>query len=210
MAGRNIFGGEIIMKKRISILVLSALVTTGAFAFDIDIPELTMSAGGGLQFGAHFHTGDWDFYDPMIGFGLFGFFDATFVEASLSLGWGFGGFTIPIIDEDVNFNQMNLGISLLGKFPFDMGLFTVFPLVGFGFNIPLVQWVDGDSVDDTWNSNFVLSFGAGLDFFLTNELFIRPSLLFDINFRPFGSDFEDASRVMSVGPRLRIAAGFRF
>ena len=198
-------------KKSLLVLVLAALITGGTFA---QTQQVQLSAGGGLQLGFAVPTGDWsDWYPNFFNFGFHGFFDATFVEASLSLDWLTG--TQDFFGHSFRITMFDLGITVLGKFPIDMGQFTIFPLAGLGFNIPLSGWLDGNRVDreDLLNPNMFLSFGGGADFDLANNIFIRPSLLLNFHFRPIGEDWgymDTPSALMFVNPKLRVAAGFRF
>ena len=192
-------------KKGLLVLVLAAFITGGAFA---QAQQVQLSAGGGLQLGFAVPTGDWSDNPNLFNFGFHGFFDATFVEASLSLGWFTGTY------HRIRETMLCLGISVLGKFPIDMGQFTIFPLAGLGLNILLSAWWDGESIPREYlpNPNMFLSFGGGADFDLANNIFIRPSLLLNFHFRPMGEDWGGytPSAMMFVNPKLRVAAGFRF
>ena len=196
------------MRKVILSLILAIFISGVVFA-QTEAPPVQLSVGGGLYLGPALFVGDWSDYLPnMFGIGFFCFFDATFVEASLSMGW------ITGTQFGYRYTQFDFSFSVLGKYPFDLGAFTIFPLAGLGLRIPLGEWLDGTRIPSEYrmNPNLFLSFGGGADFNIAAVpgLFVRPSLLFNFNFRPFGDDFSDLSAMMCVMPILRVAAGFRF
>jgi len=204
------------MKRGFLVLVLAAFVAGGVFA-------VPLSAGGGFAFsggrigGVSYGS---DFIGAnALGFGGFAFFDATFVEASIGF---MGGPTnmVMVLDGDRETersgSQLSLELSLLGKFPFDLGAVTLFPLLGIGGNIVVsASDDDGNSIDDPGDaSTFRIKFGAGADFDINDNLFFRVQGLGWYGFPPsFASDLEDAfggDAAGGFGGSLRLGIGFRF
>jgi hypothetical protein len=208
------------MKKSISILALLAIMATGAFAQGFPPP---MSAGGGLLF-------DWSFNNGVeasggylgirnLSFGGFGFFDATYAELDVSFAYGMINFIIdePGFKYNGDGNLLQLGFSLLGKYPISLAAlpFTLFPLLGVDYNLAL----SGKDPDGTMDkpmeySQFGILAGAGLDFPLTSDLYLKGEVLFHLR---FASKFmkEDAgsagaSTTFGMGPRIKISVGYRF
>ena len=150
----------------------------------------------------------------MFGFHLF--FDERFGEVSIGLAWDTA--SESYMGETLRVTMRALEINLLGKIPIDMGNFSLFPLAGVGLNIPLSDRVSvgGVSVtlsgsDTVLNPSLSLIFGGGADFYVTERAFIRPALLFGLNFKPIGSDWwDDMNTVRSFSTRLRVSAGVRF
>jgi opacity protein-like surface antigen len=143
-------------------------------------------------------------------------------------------------------SETNLGLSLLGKYPFTISeKFTWFPIFGLEYNIALVQTrspddgreydrskgkgvsttdvdKDGNSYPLSAFSAFWIDVGAGLDYNLTDSLFLRGELLFGFRL-PTGYELgalEMAKKALSLkdpslagltgGPNLKIALGYRF
>ena len=195
-------------KKWFLVLIFAAFLTTGAFA------QARFGVGGGAHLGFGVPTGDWADGDAPTSF-LFGFhlfFDERFAEASIGLAWD------TVSESYMRVTMLTLEINLLGKIPIDMGNFSLFPLAGVGLNIPLSDRVSVGSVsvtlsgsDTVLNPSLSLIFGGGADFYVTERAFIRPALLFGLNFKPVGSDWwDDMSTVRSFSTRLRVSAGVRF
>jgi len=229
------------MKKIIAVLVIFVCVGTALSA------QISMSAGGGVLLDMSFRNGmkakDGD--DSMymgyrnISFGGFGFFDATYAEADVSFAYGS---LTQVMKAKLNGESENesesagsviqLGISLLGKYPIELGPVTVFPLAGIGYNIVLsAKDKDGekmyDSEDDDKTamkqmSQFAILFGGGADYNINDNLYIRGSLLLqvrlaakemkdtvkamnDIDFAPV-----DFKTTLGFGPVLKVAVGYRF
>jgi len=207
------------MKKGISILVLTALVAVGAFA------QIDMSAGLGGNFSASFDSlkfdGDPAMKSKFIGGGLFAFFDATFAE--VNIGMQLGGMNMAAGDDDYDDDSMNatyLTFGVLGKYPIDLGGLTVFPLIGIQMDIGVGLKYDGDDVfEDSsdraeFMNRFWIKLGGGADINISDQLYVRPSLLYGINFgTKLYRDMKDVHDDFSSfhhGFDLRVAVGFRF
>ena len=220
-------------KKGLLVLVLAAVVAGGAFA---QMPPLEFSAGGGFAFSGGrigrimYDTDNWG-GERALGFGGFLFFDATFVEASVSIMGGPLSW-VDVSDGDretYNWGSLlSMELALLGKFPFALGeSATFFPLLGIGGNIALsVSDEDGYSWSDftdeplgDWYSTFRLKFGVGADFAITERVFFRAQGLGWYGFAPSGlrdmaNEMNDEDSGWSArggfGASVRLAVGFRF
>ncbi|WP_198429938.1 hypothetical protein [Treponema primitia] len=155
-----------------------------------------------------------------------------------------GGSWESVSDETGIGTEMILGVSLLGKRPFRVNeKITWFPLLGVEVQIALLEQrtPDGDTVHDrtkgeldedldkngnsydlsTWNS-LTVDLGAGLDYQLTERLFLRNELLFSFRLQ---TAYETGALEMTKnkfhtsditlagltgGPTLRTSVGYRF
>jgi len=186
--------------------------------------------------------------------GAFAFFDATFVTASVFFQSGMGNFDEPISINGIHFPELSrsgqgwqnvLGFSLLGRYPFRLNnRFTVFPLLGMDYVITLVyrrtdadgfiynrddgireEDFDGAFVLSDWNA-FLVRLGGGVEFDLTDRIFLRGDLLYSIRLMTnyesrnlelmkimSGDDtlrFGNGLSGLSSGPSFRLSAGWRF
>ena len=108
---------------------------------------------------------------------------------------------------------MHFGFSVLGKFPFELSSFTLFPLAGIGYNMALSAKFEGEKYDDAMDlSQFGILAGAGIDYPITNKLFIRGEVLFNLRFASkYMKDIYDfETKTLGFGPRIKIGVGYRF
>ena len=205
-------------KKVIVALLMAALLAGGAFA-----EGFSMSAGAGLLGDFSIKNGvknGGDYLGVQIfTFGFYGFFDAKYAEADISLaygklkGEGSAGDFIETSAFDSRIFQ--LGITLLGKYPFEVGDFTLFPLLGFNYNVVFSHTVAGvrDPEPGRW-SQIGLLVGAGGDFDLTDNLYLRGEGLFHLRLPPtVWKDVAAAwggSTTLGMGPRMKLGVGYRF
>jgi hypothetical protein len=210
------------MKKCISVLVLCVLVAGGAFAVDKAI-------GGGLLFDYSFNGGVkyetvWqgephDAYDGTdnMSFGGYGFFDITYVE--LGLYFAYGRILTASIGETIvkaNGSMTQLGFSLLGKYPIELGRITLFPALGLDYNLALsCNYEGGVKMQDSlkWMSQFGFQAGMGLDLGLTESLFLRFNGMFHMRL-PMkkykdAADAYDVKATLGKGPRVNVAIGYK-
>jgi len=141
-------------------------------------------------------------------------------------------------------HEASLGFSLLGKYPFRINeRISWFPLLGVEYQIALIQKrqpeggvaynrtksyypEDNDKNGkpyplSAWNSWWI-DIGAGLDYTITGQLFLRGELIFGFRLR---TDYEKGALEvvqqqtgikdpkltgLTGGPALKIAAGWRF
>jgi len=202
------------MKKGIFVLALLAILATGAFA-----QGFSLAAGGGLLF-------DWSFNNGVesgsiyagwrnMSFGGYGFFDATYAEVDVSFAYGLLSIvTEPSSSYDPDMSMLQLGFSVLGKFPIGISKLTIFPLLGVSYNLVLSAEVDGVSASKPSEDN-QLGFlaGAGLDFPLTGGLFLRGETLFHL--RLPSEDMNDQTgggwdTTFGMGPQIKIGVGYKF
>jgi opacity protein-like surface antigen len=211
-------------RKLVLALLLAVFAAGGAFA------QVGMSAGGGLLFDLSGNNGikmD-DYYEGTrnTSIGAFAFFDVTYAEIDLYLAYGSLASVAIIagdkqdINSDYNLSAMQFGFSILGKYPVDMGQFTIFPLFGIDYNAVLSvkdkegNKIDGSTVGDMY-SQFGFLAGAGADIKLSGSLFVRLEGLLHIRL-PSKTVSDSVKEVDSVkatlgfGPQIKIAIGYGF
>jgi outer membrane protein W len=226
------------MKKFISILALIAIAATGAFA------QTSLSAGGGLFTdlslfgnGVKYTDGD-DYYKSgtrNISFGGYVFFDATYVEADISFAIGsLTEFRKSKINDkkdsktaDKSSTIQQLGFTVLGKYPIDMGAATLFPLLGVSYNMVLGgKDEDGNKMEKSeyggkvyfqpsWLSQLGVLGGVGFDYDLTESLFLRGEVMLQCRFadkmtRDGVKDEKNARSTLGLGPVIKVGVGYKF
>ncbi|GHV22915.1 hypothetical protein FACS189494_10380 [Spirochaetia bacterium] len=156
---------------------------------------LKMSGGAGVVFTDQFTN--WFFFNSpglsndyldsmMIGFGLFAFFDATYIE--LDTGIVFGGWNYF---NDTRRNQVGISgefaltyirFGALGKYPFKLGKLEIFPLLGIEVDVCVGGKYKNAVISDATESFTKLWFktGVGVDIPLTSILYLRPEFLYGI------------------------------
>ena len=141
-----------------------------------------------------------------IDYGGFLFFDATYGVASVIIKGGNNSFSEDMIVDVSSLggtsgtgNELSLGFSLAGKYPLIINeKITWFPMLGIEYHIALIQRrsagglvydrTDGIFMEDrdkndkpyplsVWNSWWI-NIGAGLDYNISDVLFLRGELLF--------------------------------
>jgi len=205
------------MKKFIVVTILLALAAGGAFA------QLSMSAGGGALFDFSTNNGAKDGGDlegfRILSFGGYVFFDATYVEADVYFAYGkntayqkVGGSS----DSEDSGSSTQLGFSLLGKYPIELGSITIFPLLGVNYNMVLVyKYPGGDEFKDSIEklSQFGILGGIGMDYFITDSLYLRAEGLFHLRFptkRWNDSAVDGAKATLGMGPVVKVGLGYKF
>lgn len=145
----------------IGALSLLFLCTVNLFAIDI-------SAGGGVSVNVLSHAETSTEYDEsrvLIGGGAHIFADATYLLAIAGIS----------LMEDFTYADLNL----LAKYPFTFSSFTVFPLAGGSYFV---------NFDDTHSNAWGIKVGLGLDYAISEGLYIRPMALVGYRFHSFRDD----------------------
>jgi len=231
------------MKKSISIFALLAIIATGAFA-----QRFSMAVGGGALLDYSLDNGlnfDYPGYGgfkanvPTLSIGGFGFFDATYAELDVSFAygmqklvvtdkWGTGVMAWDIVSgmmgNSFEGGALQLAFTLLGKYPINLGGFTLFPLLGADYNLVLSSWNKNGLHDDSKYtmenmSQFGLLAGTGFDLSFSKALFLRAEALFHLRF-PYKAldDIAKTYNSMNIGvttkatygmgPNIKIGLGY--
>jgi hypothetical protein len=207
------------MKKKVLMgLIFLAIIVTGAFA-----QGFSLAAGGGALF--DYNVGDFlkdstgrkgEFKN--LSFGGFGFFDATYVELDVNFAYGLfdANYNFSYSLSATNNSALQLGFTLLGKYPISLGGFALFPLLGADYNRVLSYMQENKYLyaKPGGDSQFGLLAGAGLDFPFSNALFLRAEALFHLRFPSKNVNdgaklIPGASTGLGFGPRIKIGVGYR-
>ena len=181
------------MKRMVLTAALILFVAAGLFATD-----LQLGLGGGINyqgmFGMRQKTSLGTQMDVTSNdFGLYIFFDATYVQLDVIYFYGFTEYDYinTSVTEDVKGSTFEM--ALLGKYPFALEKFTIFPLLGIGYQFKY--------------SYGGLGFfgGIGADFPLTDRLYLRSELLYGIR---LGSGSTWKTTKIGHTPRVKIGIGF--
>jgi hypothetical protein len=241
------------MKKKIILaLFLTVFVVMGAFA------EFGMSVGGGVFSDLSFNNGSKmettypsSYPDPLknrtdtvsggfrnMSFGAFGFFDITYAEIGGYFAYGLTtyvsetkeGTKDPVKTGPTDTGGvLQFGFSFLGKYPVDMGSVTIFPLVGFDYNIVLSADTKLRGIYNAIDlSQLGFLAGIGSDVKLGGPLFIRLEGLLHLrlptkvakaqkeaadliyNATPNPKPSIKTSNTMGFGPQVKVAIGYKF
>jgi len=171
--------------------------------------------------------------------GVFGFFDLKFVELDLVFSHGFiwgrkdsDSYTYdkngrPLggsgNSDEIKGSRTGLEIGVLGKYPFNAGRFSFFPLLGLQYRIEIYEFDDVATMlekDDEGNFRFGLwaNAGGGMDYYLSPSLFIRGEFIWgykiydDLEGRFTDSKGENGYVTYSFlthGPSIKIGIGFK-
>jgi hypothetical protein len=215
------------MKRSAILMALVLVFGAGAFALDL-------SAGTGVYFAQTYGYSKVEGYDAShyvanSNFGASFFFDAAYVELGLNLGgynYGFRAIGPNGVFYTEDFNGLNVGFSLYGKFPFTIGSVKFFPLLGMDSQLGLayldvqlndlptkINDLEKDDAADLYNSAWI-KFGAGVDADLTRSLYLRTSFLYGFKFystkESEWKDDLDIDDLIYSGPTFRIAVGYKF
>ena len=237
------------MKNVIALLIIFLCLVTGLSAMD-------MSLGGGFHFdmntgsGLKYEFGNENKYSlgyDVMSFGGFLFFDLSYAIIDINFAFGSIGMVCKENGKRIDFvdnerqagNMTQLGFSILGKYPMEMGSITFFPLLGINYNMVLTlkdkngetqQEGDdnGELVDvnpSTWNQFGILA-GIGLDFPFNDNLFLRGQVLFQMRLptsdrsemadkwnkyaKDIGETGLKATATAGFGPRIQIGIGYKF
>lgn len=192
--------------KKLAIVALLAALAAPSFAIDL-------GAGGGVTVGGFWASQYYEdylvIYDVLkiagatAPFGVSAWFDATYGVASLGFrangntrttttSDGFFGPAESTSDDDNRSGY--LAFSLLGRYPFALGPVSLFPLLGIEYDLNL-YWKDAAGADlkaglpdaeKAWLNQVWFKAGAGADFVLWKNLFVRPLVL--LGFKALNAD----------------------
>jgi hypothetical protein len=212
------------MKKLAILSALVLVLSAGAFALDL-------SAGAGVYFAQTYGYAKKEGFDAVhsvanSNFGATLFFDATYAELGLNLGgynYRFSPYSALLGGR--SFNGFNLGFSLYGKYPFNVGGVKLFPLLGLDSQLGL-SYLDDQlnelptnrntlgkgTAADYYNSAWI-KFGGGMDADLSKSLYLRTTFLYGFKFystkeADIKDDFLDS--LIYSGPTFRLAIGYKF
>ncbi|MDR1239036.1 MAG: porin family protein [Treponema sp.] len=223
-------------KQKGALLFVCALAALGpAFA---EPPEFRISAGGGAFFmtdvgesvsGSYFPSwaaARFQNTESKIGGGAFAFLDAAFVELTIGFYSGVrkGSWEKVMkngsLQSEEIFDPMYCipEIGLWGKYPFQLGSVTIFPLLGLNYAVAWVKY-NGDE-DEFFNNILWFMAGAGADFSLGPELFLRAEALYGLHLQSdlrkkeksyFGNGIRNWDEEKpGHGLRMRVGLGYRF
>jgi len=138
---------------------------------------------------------------PYYGGGLNLFFDLAFAEVSIGYFMGGGEWETEVKSTIVgqgsqsqsdkfDFSASSINLGLLGKYPIALSdAMTVFPAVGIDYLMCISAKLNGNDEEEPGDlSALAIKFGAGLDFGLSDKLFLRSELLYGIR---LASTFEN-------------------
>lgn len=164
------------------------------------------------------------------------FVDATYVEVGVGFATNLkkqkatGTFVgLPLTDYDVNEDGPVgtwIAIQALGKYPFKVGSFEIFPLAGIEYDLNLSykdpdgnDLKEGMSSDQKANLNmFWIKAGVGADFSVSESIYIRPEALFGYKLlsKLESDDIKDikdlggTEKTSTMSVNVGVAVGFKF
>jgi hypothetical protein len=215
------------MSKRLfSVFVLAAIVAGGIFAQEAAAPKKGLfSAGAYADFMALSGTtevGGGTTKNATTGGGFGVFLDAAYAE--LGLGLDFANNKDPDQSSDKGTDLTYFSLSLLGKYPISLGEKLVFfPTVGFDANIFMggknvasgteIKTADLTGDYEGMYDAFLIDFGVGADYALSNALYLRGSFVYGLK---LNSKFDQktiddySAKVFNGGITIKVAVGYKF
>jgi hypothetical protein len=227
------------MKK---VIILPLLIALGSSLFALDL-----SFGGGIMTGATFNKMESNpsaivpsYLDVAMSYtvkdfdiGAFVFADVKYAELSIGFLQQIGTVTDIVGDvttagvpskefpPDESYRSSLLLFDLLGKYPFTLSeKISVYPALGLMFRLPIAGNKSSD-FEHKANWGLGIKAGGGLDFTLTDALFLRCELFVyyelaadkDISAPPPGSSTSYEFKVKNAGyylqPQLKVAIGYK-
>jgi hypothetical protein len=202
------------MKRVFAFMIVATVIVMATFS---EAPRINFSAGVGGMIDLGFSTYKSDIEtnnEHFTNFGFFLFGDATYAE--LDLGISFGSHPYPLFGSTATDKVIFIDGELLGKYPFKLGeKISLFPLLGIKYQLALSSktTLDGQEETNTASdySNFWLKAGGGIDYNITNTLYLRGEIVFGYKFNN-AEEKNLASAVSgsiaSFGPSVKIAVGY--
>jgi len=222
-------------KRWVLLAILVTLVTTGAFA--------QMSAGVGVFYnadiggsGANLSVPGFgsvlDYEAKHNGFGIYGYFDAAYIELSLGTLWGIYKRSLGGSEEleeyfySEEFRLQSLHLGLLGKFPIQLSNnLTLFPAVGIDYQM-YSSLKQGNTIYTNAGdfSSLWFRFGGGVDVGINESMYFRGTILYGIKLnskydKETEDDFNFIKNYLGVGSveykkahglQIKAAIGFKF
>jgi opacity protein-like surface antigen len=199
------------MKKLLFIIVIVFTISVPIFSQDFKL-----GIGGGAIFSIETGTNKLKataeeqkcFWES---FGYFMYFDATFVVFNFTF---FRGFThYETNNADIHGHNTYFDFSLLGKYPFPLGRFTLFPLLGISYRLVVFNELERTTdKKPTMNNIFGLQGGFGTDFALTEKVYFRGVILIDAWMRSEvdKNRYMDDTLFNNLGLKFIIGLGYIF
>jgi len=215
------------MKKVIAIFVIF-LCASAALSAQMQMSagvggSFTTAFGGGMKISSSSASGTIEF--PYSGGGFHAFFDFSYVEVSAGLFYGTLDMAQTTASSSSSAKFMDiegLTLGLLGKYPIDLGFMTLFPAVGIEYMI-IAKGTNGNyTITDADKFNHLwIKFGVGADFSITEQIYIRGTVLYGIRFESkFESDLRDiynnygyydnVDSLLGHGIQIKFAVGYRW
>jgi hypothetical protein len=193
------------MKKFIVLVLLLAIVASGAFALDRN-----WGFGMGIYSSTtHGTIANQDWEIARLGTPMFLFFGLNrFMELNLGMTFKYP-YYFEVNGREVDAWDLGstfaLQAGLYGKWPIPLGRrFVFFPTVGADFEFSFLDEYEGME----WWHDLWLRAGAGMDFFLGQRFFLRSHLLFGVGI-PFGGE-EGIGLSYSTGFKMKFGLGWMF
>lgn len=187
------------MNKVILLAVLLIAITAASFG-----TEINFGIGVGINYqGAYGMTFKWQETSPLgfvenSDFGAALFLDATYAELDIIGYYGYTRYTYengarPIQDA----SGFALETALLGKYPFTLKSFTLFPLLGITYQFGF------------WAGGLGFLGGVGADFPLKDRIYLRTEFLFGIRlWGTNGKDHNFADSTPGLVPKVKVGVGY--
>jgi opacity protein-like surface antigen len=167
------------------------------------VPKFTMSAGAGgvfvIGFGGNYDGEDTKKLSLDLGGGGYAFLDVTFAELSVGYSGGRTSMLMETGDKKIR-DSDNFGVldvSLLGKYPIALGKTSLFSMFGASY-----QHVFSPEAGNIWR----IQFGGGMDYKLSEKLYLRGQALFGVRLPWENDDGLD----LHADYRTRLAVGYIF
>jgi len=184
--------------------LLALVLAFAASAFALELPGQGGSWGVGVSASPYSETAevklDSNYSERVfrtMHYSVFGYYDATYVQATAGFGWSSPTAATRVVDglgvlggaSDSASTSADaatyLALSLVGKYPFDMDGFYVFPALGVEYDLNLGYRSgsgrdlkrDMSSEEKTDLNMLWLKLGCGLDIPLAGRLYLRPEVL---------------------------------
>ena len=206
------------MKRAVVLLVLLAVMVSGVFAMD-------KTVGGGLLYNGAWTRFDDTYYKTeytlsRTGLGAFGFFG---ISQYLELNFGilakipnkitakdpyYG--TVTYTGDELGLDTTSaLQLGIYGKYPIPLSdRLVIFPTGGVDFEFTI--GTEADEWGWAWWHDLWFRVGGGVDFFLTDRLFLRSHIIYGLGIPIGGPDWDDLDMKLSHGLLIKAGVGFMF